>query len=63
MGSFGLFFTLFLLFVRVLPAVSIGEVKSVLGVGRSATPAPTPGSEPAPAAAPETRSTGEMEVA
>jgi molybdopterin-containing oxidoreductase family membrane subunit len=34
MGSFGLFFTLFLLFVRALPAVSIGEVKSVLGVGR-----------------------------
>ncbi|HEX2658157.1 MAG TPA: NrfD/PsrC family molybdoenzyme membrane anchor subunit [Polyangia bacterium] len=36
MGSFGLFFTLFLLFVRALPAVSIGEVKSVLGVGHPA---------------------------
>lgn len=34
-GSFGLFFTLFLLFVRVLPAISIGEVKSVLGFGRT----------------------------
>lgn len=29
-GSFGLFFTLFLLFIRVLPMVSIGEVKSLL---------------------------------
>lgn len=29
-GSFGLFFTLFLLFIRALPMVSIGEVKSVL---------------------------------
>ena len=33
-GSFGLFFTLFLLFTRVLPMVSIGEVKGVLGFGR-----------------------------
>mgnify|MGYP003344372865 FL=1 len=29
LGTFGLFFTLFLLFVRVLPAIAIGEVKSV----------------------------------
>lgn len=29
-GSFGLFFTLFLLFVRVLPTLSLAEVKSVL---------------------------------
>ena len=29
-GSFGLFFTLFLLFARLLPMISIGEVKSVL---------------------------------
>ena len=29
-GSFGLFFTLFLLFIRVLPMISMGEVKSVL---------------------------------
>ncbi len=33
-GSFGLFFTLFLLYIRVLPAISIAEVKTVLGVGR-----------------------------
>jgi hypothetical protein len=33
-GTFGLFFTLFLLFVRVLPIISIGEVKSVLGFAR-----------------------------
>jgi len=36
LGSFGLFFTLFLLFVRVLPAISIGEVKAVLGFARAA---------------------------
>jgi hypothetical protein len=35
LGSFGLFFTLFLLFTRFLPMISIGEVKSVLGHGRS----------------------------
>jgi Ni/Fe-hydrogenase subunit HybB-like protein len=34
LGSFGLFFTLFLLFVRALPVISIGEVKSVLGYAR-----------------------------
>jgi molybdopterin-containing oxidoreductase family membrane subunit len=33
-GTFGLFFTLFLLFVRVLPVISIGEVKAVLSYGR-----------------------------
>jgi molybdopterin-containing oxidoreductase family membrane subunit len=32
-GSFGLFFTLFLLYMRTLPAISIAEVKPVLGVG------------------------------
>jgi molybdopterin-containing oxidoreductase family membrane subunit len=39
-GSFGLFFTLFLLFVRVLPVVAISEVKGVMdpGVARSAPP-------------------------
>ncbi len=36
-GSFGLFFTLFLLFVRYLPVISIGEVKGVLKYGRVAT--------------------------
>lgn len=29
MGSFGLFFTMFLLFIRFLPAINIAEVKSV----------------------------------
>jgi Ni/Fe-hydrogenase subunit HybB-like protein len=48
-GSFGLFFTLFLTFVRLLPVISIGEVKSVLGVGRK----PGAAVAPAPAAAPE----------
>ncbi|MGE0528639.1 MAG: NrfD/PsrC family molybdoenzyme membrane anchor subunit, partial [Bdellovibrionales bacterium] len=33
-GSFGLFFTLFLLYIRLLPAISIAEVKPVLHVGR-----------------------------
>ncbi len=33
-GSFGLFFTLFLIYIRLLPAISIAEVKPVLGVGR-----------------------------
>jgi len=33
-GSFGLFFTLFLLFCRYLPVIAIGEVKGVLRVGR-----------------------------
>jgi hypothetical protein len=31
-GSFGLFFTLFLLFCRFLPMVAMAEVKSVLPV-------------------------------
>ena len=30
-GSFGLFFTLFLVFIRVLPMVSIWEVKAIVG--------------------------------
>ncbi|MDZ7288943.1 MAG: polysulfide reductase NrfD [candidate division KSB1 bacterium] len=33
MGSFGLFFTLFLLFARFLPMIAIGEVKAVLSYG------------------------------
>lgn len=32
-GTFGLFFTLFFLFVRFLPVIAIGEVKGVLSVG------------------------------
>ena len=34
-GSFGLFFTLFLIFARILPMISIGEVKGVLGYGKN----------------------------
>lgn len=34
-GSFGLFFTLFLTFIRVLPVVSLSEVKGVLRYGRN----------------------------
>jgi len=33
-GSFGLFFTLFLLFCRLLPVIAMAEVKAVLSVGR-----------------------------
>lgn len=33
-GSFGMFLTLFLLYLRVFPAISVAEVKPVLGVGR-----------------------------
>jgi Ni/Fe-hydrogenase subunit HybB-like protein len=33
-GSFGLFFTAFLLFCRFLPVVAMAEVKGVLHVGR-----------------------------
>jgi molybdopterin-containing oxidoreductase family membrane subunit len=34
LGSFGLFFTLFLLFCRLLPIISMSEIKGVLGQGR-----------------------------
>jgi Ni/Fe-hydrogenase subunit HybB-like protein len=33
-GSFGMFFTIFLLYLRVIPAISIAEVKPVLNVGK-----------------------------
>ena len=33
-GSFGMFLTLFLLYIRTLPAISIAEIKPVLSVGR-----------------------------
>jgi len=33
-GSFGMFFTLFLLYIKFVPAVSIAEVKPVLGTGK-----------------------------
>lgn len=38
LGSFGLFFTLVLLFVRVLPAVSIAEIKAVTAKGQPSHP-------------------------
>ncbi len=34
LGSFGMFLTLFLLYLRVFPAISIAEIKPVLGVGK-----------------------------
>jgi len=34
LGSFGLFFTLFLLFLRLFPAISMSEVKGVLHYAR-----------------------------
>jgi len=37
-GSFGLFFTLFLLFCRLLPVIAIAEVKSVLQFGKPPAP-------------------------
>lgn len=36
-GSFGMFLTLFLLYIRILPAISISEVKPVLHVGHKET--------------------------
>ena len=33
-GSFGMFFTLFLLYIRVFPAISIAEIKPVMNVGK-----------------------------
>ncbi len=33
-GSFGMFFTIFLLYLRVFPAISIAEIKPVLHVGK-----------------------------
>lgn len=34
-GSFGMFFTLFLLYIRAIPAIAIAEIKPVLGFGKS----------------------------
>jgi len=46
LGSFGLFFTLFLLFVRVLPVVAMSEVKGVMDP-QVARGGPLPASNPA----------------
>jgi molybdopterin-containing oxidoreductase family membrane subunit len=55
-GSFGLFFTLFLLFCRFLPMVSMAEVKMVLadqkhGKAHEAAPGEVNGAQPQPVAA------------
>ncbi len=39
LGSFGLFFTMFLLFCRFVPVIAIAEVKGVLAQGHADTPA------------------------
>lgn len=41
-GSFGLFFTCFLLFCRLLPVIAIAEVKGTLSYGRSPRESTTP---------------------
>jgi Ni/Fe-hydrogenase subunit HybB-like protein len=41
-GTFGLFFTLFFLFLRFVPMVAIAEVKTLLPEARVHTPAPAP---------------------
>jgi molybdopterin-containing oxidoreductase family membrane subunit len=45
-GSFGLFFTCFLLFCRFLPMIAIAEVKGVLGYGRVVAHEMVKGGEP-----------------
>ncbi|MFP3939790.1 MAG: NrfD/PsrC family molybdoenzyme membrane anchor subunit [Thermoanaerobaculia bacterium] len=55
-GTFGLFFTAFLLFCRFLPVIAMAEVKGVLRVGREAQPAlpgPLPGPLPGQSVEPE----------
>jgi len=49
LGSFGLFFTLFLVFVRLLPVVAMSEVKGVMdpAVAHSAPSSPSPTPMPA----------------
>ena len=37
LGSFGLFFFLFFIFVRVMPAIAFGEVKGVMDMGKKHT--------------------------
>ena len=60
LGSFGLFFTLFLLFLRFLPTVAMAEVKSIMPQAHGETSnsihgegdhdhAPAGGASPAPA--------------
>jgi molybdopterin-containing oxidoreductase family membrane subunit len=42
LGSFGLFFTCFLLFCRMLPMLAFGEIKGVMKFGRKKPHAPEP---------------------
>ena len=51
LGSFGLFFTCFLLFCRFVPVIAISEVKGVLNVGRSREAPPSHGISPRPSPA------------
>jgi molybdopterin-containing oxidoreductase family membrane subunit len=51
-GTFGLFFTLFLLFARFLPVIAIAEVKGVLSDQKHTSHhAPATGHTPSPAPA------------
>ncbi|MBP8131209.1 MAG: polysulfide reductase NrfD [Candidatus Hydrogenedentes bacterium] len=59
LGTFGLFFTLFLLFCRFLPVIAIAEVKGVLSHGRR--PHAAPESVPAGAHRPPRRRERELE--
>jgi molybdopterin-containing oxidoreductase family membrane subunit len=56
-GTFGLFFTAFLLFCRFLPVIAMAEVKGVLSYGRmparAGHPRPAPSGAPAPEDHPE----------
>jgi molybdopterin-containing oxidoreductase family membrane subunit len=54
LGSFGLFFTCFLLFCRVLPVIAIAEVKGVLGHAEPAPPEEAPQGRTHPPALVET---------
>jgi molybdopterin-containing oxidoreductase family membrane subunit len=47
-GSFGLFFTCFLLFCRFLPVIAMAEIKGVLGYGRTVEHAKAPEPEGKP---------------
>jgi Ni/Fe-hydrogenase subunit HybB-like protein len=51
-GSFGLFFTCFLLFCRFLPMIALAEIKGVLGYGRAEKGHEGAGAEAPPAGAP-----------
>jgi molybdopterin-containing oxidoreductase family membrane subunit len=51
-GSFGLFFTFFLLFCRFLPMIAMAEIKGVLGYGHAETGHDAAGAEAHPPHAP-----------